>query len=130
MKTNFYEVSPYSDDFARMQVFAKSFAHEIHPARNLKLVGFEREGRTFGYAEISYIPVAFPAFHPQLSTPRGVAEVLHAFKSQAQINHGGDGMIAIPQASARTTFSDRMLKKIGFASMQREIYVLTNQEET
>ena len=124
MKTKFVEINPYTDDFTRMQQFAKTFDHEIGHWRNGKLVAFERDEKTFGYADIVYLPVAFPAFHPEVATPRGIMEVVDGWKSVCQFNHRGEGWIAVPLDETRKTFPTQMIEKTGFSKMNREIYLL------
>lgn len=128
IKTKIVDVSPYSDDFKRMQQFAKTFDHEIAPWRNGKLVSFERDEKTFGYADIIYLPVAFPAFHPQVTTPRGVADIISAWKATAQLSYGGEGWIGVPMDESRQTFPKQMLEKAGFSKMNREIYFLGDSD--
>jgi hypothetical protein len=123
--TKFVEINPYSDDFKRMQQFAKTFNHEISVRRNAKLFAFERGEKTFGYADIFYLPIAFPAFHPEVCTPRGVIEVIQGWKTHCEFNHGGEGLIAVPLDETRATFPKEMIEKAGYAKMNREIYELT-----
>lgn len=127
MKTKFVEVSPFSEDFVRMQQFAASFDHTIVPQRNAKLFAFERDDKTFGYADIFYLPVAFPAFHPEVVTPRGVVEVVQGFKAHCQFVSAGEGFIGVPLDETRKTFPKEMIEGKGFYKMQREIYTLTGE---
>jgi len=128
MKTRFVDISPYSDDFRRMQQFARTFDHEIGPWKNGKLVAFERDEKTFGYADIVYLPVAFPAFHPEVATPRAIMDVVSGWKAVAQLSHGGEGWIGVPLDETRRTFPAQMLENIGFSKMNREIYTLEETE--
>jgi hypothetical protein len=125
MKTRFVDIHPQSEDFVRMQQFAKSFGHEIHPWRNGKVVAFERDEKTFGYADIIYLPIAFPAFHPEVTTPRGVMEVVHGWRAAAQLLHGGEGFIGVPLEGMRQTFPKEMIEGTGYSRMNREIYQVT-----
>jgi hypothetical protein len=124
IKTRFVDVNPYSDDYKRMQQFAKTFDHEIGHWRNGKVIAFERDEKTFGYADIVYLPLAFPAFHPEVTTPRGVADVISAWKTVAQFNHGGEGWIGVPLDESRKTFPTEMIEKAGYSKMNREIYLM------
>jgi hypothetical protein len=124
MKTKFVEISPFSDDFVKMQRFAESFDHTILPQRNAKLFAFERGDKTFGYADIFYLPVAFPAFHPEVTTPRGVIEVVEGFRSHCQFVSAGEGFIGVPIDETRNTFPKEMIEKQGILKMHREIYVV------
>lgn len=129
MQTKFVEVPQYGDDFVRMQKFAESFDHTIVPMRNSKLIAFERNDRTFGYADIIYLPVAFPAFHPGVTTPRGVIEVLQGWKAHCQFTSGGDGLIGVPLDPMRKTFPKEMIESCGFVKMERELYAIAEQGE-
>ena len=127
MKTKFIEVSPFSEDFVKMQQFAASFDHVIVPQRNAKLFAFERDDKTFGYADIVYLPVAFPAFHPGVVTPRGIIEVVQGFKAHCQFVSAGEGFIGVPLEETRQTFPKTMIEGQGFQKMQRELYAATGE---
>jgi hypothetical protein len=127
MKTKFVEISPFSEDFVRMQQFASTFDHVIVPQRNAKLFAFERDDKTFGYADIVYLPVAFPAFHPGVVTPRGVVEVVQGFKAHCQFVSAGEGFIGVPLDETRSTFPKSMIEGQGFQKMERELYTTTGE---
>lgn len=128
MKTRFVEIAPYGDDMLKMQQFAKSFDHTITPTRNGKVVAFERDDRVFGYADIVYLPVAFPAFHPAVATPKGIIEVVEGWRTHCQFAHGGEGLIAVPLDQDRTTFPKEMIEARGYARLKREIYEITEPQ--
>lgn len=128
MKMKFVEVPQYGDEFAKMQQFAKSFDHVINPMRNGKLVAFEKDDRVYGYADIIYLPIAFPAFHPEVTTARGVVEVIDGWKAHCQLSTGGQGFIGVPLEQDRKTFPPEMLENAGFSQMKREIYYITEAE--
>lgn len=125
MKTRFVEISPYGDDLVKMQQFARSFDHTITPTRNGKVVAFERDERVFGYADIVYLPVAFPAFHPAVTTPKGVIEVVEGWRTHCQFAYGGQGLIGVPLDQDRTTFPKEMIEARGYTRLKREIYEIT-----
>jgi hypothetical protein len=129
MKTRFVQISPYTDDFKRMQIFAKSFDHDITPWKNGRVFAFERGEKVYGYADVIYLPVAFPAFHPELTEPRAVLEVMQGWKTYCEIAHDGEGWIAAPTEGHRpSTFPSETVEKLGYAKMNREIYQLTERE--
>lgn len=128
MKTQFVQISPFGEEFARMQTFARSFDHCIEPANNAKLLAFKRDDVIFGYADVIYLPIAFPAFHPALTTPRRVVEVIDGWKSHCQFANGGDGLIGVPLDQDRVTFPKEMIENAGFSRMKREIYSLNQQD--
>jgi len=128
VKTQFKEVAQFTPEFKSLQDFARTFDHTIHPMRNGRVFAFQREGKIFGYADVLYIPVAFPAFHPEHTDARKVAEVLSGWKANCQISSGGDGIIGVPLESDRQTFPTQMIEHAGFTRLKREIYGLTPLE--
>ena len=122
MKVNFLEINQFGEDLERMQNFAKSFDHIIQPMRNGKIVALERDGVIFGYADIIYLPVVFPAFHPDKTNPRKVVETLKGWKASCQLTNSGDGLIGVPLDEDRKTFPREMLTGAGFQKMNRELY--------
>jgi hypothetical protein len=128
VKTQFKEVAQFSPEFKSLQDFAKTFDHHIHPIRNGRVFAFQREGKVFGYADVLYVPVAFPAFHPEHTDARKVVEVLAGWKSHCQIGHGGDGIIGVPLEADRATFPTQMIENAGFVRTKREIYCLSPSE--
>lgn len=111
-----------------MQLFAQSFQHTITPSRGAKLFAFQRGNTTFGYADIVYLPIAFPAFHPELTTPRSVVEVFEGWKTHCQFASGGEGLIGVPTPELRRTFPQVQIEKCGFLRMNRELYSLDMAE--
>lgn len=127
MKTRIVQIPPYGVELARMQTFAKSFDHHIEPANNAKLFSFMDGDTMFGYADVIYIPIAFPAFHPASTTPRRVVSILDAWKSHCELATNGDGLMGVPLDQDRVTFPKEMLEHAGFTRMKREIYSLNQQ---
>lgn len=124
MRMRFVEIPPYGDEFKRLQLFANSFNHVLDPLRSQKIVAFEKGEKTYGYADIVYLPIAFPAFHPDVTSPRGVVEVVEGWKAHCELNTGGEGYIGVPLDESRTTFPKQMLEKLGFQKLERELYSL------
>lgn len=123
-KTKFIEVPSYSEDYKKMQLFARSFQHTIVPSRGAKLFAFQRGDTTFGYADIVYLPIAFPAFHPELTSPRGVVEVVEGWRTHCQFATGGEGLIGVPTPELRQTFPQKQIENAGFLRINRELYSL------
>jgi hypothetical protein len=71
--------------------------------------------------------VAFPAFHPEVTTPRGGIEVVQGFKAHCQFVSAGEGFIGVPLDETRITFPKSMIEGQGFQKMQREIYTATGE---
>ena len=123
-RAKFTEVHQFGEELEKMQVFARSFNHRIEPMRNGRLYAFQKDERVFGYADVLYVPVAFPAFDPRSTTPRDVVEILDGWKHHCQIAQGGDGLIGTPLPEDRGTFPVQMIEKAGFTRMKRELYSL------
>lgn len=124
----FVEISPYGDEYVRMQQFAQSFGHRIEVARNERLYAFQRGDRVFGYSEVVHLPVAFPAFCPALTDARDVVEILDGWRHHCEISTGGEGFIATPLPEDRGTFPIEMIENAGFARMKREIYAVRERK--
>jgi hypothetical protein len=123
-RVNFKEVSRFGDEIIKLQIFARSFDHNIDPFGSARIYELNRGDTTFGYADVIYLPVVFPAFHPEITRPRDVTESIDGWKKHCQIAHGGEGLMAVPLDSERKTFPTEMLEKQGFSRMKREIYAL------
>jgi hypothetical protein len=96
--------------------------------RHGKLIAFQKDERVFGYADVLYVPVAFPAFDPRSTHPRDVIEILQGWKHHCQIATGGEGLIGVPLGKDRKTFPEEMIQKVGFTRMKRELYSLDKLE--
>lgn len=125
-RPNFIEVPQYGDEFAKLQQFAKTFDHHITPLRHGKVLAFQRRDIIFGYADIVYLPVAFPAFHPGLTKPRDVVEILQGWKSHCELSTGGEGYIGTPLETNphRKNFPEEIMIKVGLEKMERELFKL------
>jgi len=121
-KLTIHEVSRFSEEFPKLQQFASTFEHVINPFASARLFEFRRGDITFGYADALFMPVVFPAFHPEVTRPRDVVETLEAWQHVRRISHGGEMLLGIPTAGERKTFPEVTLQKLGFARMKRELY--------
>lgn len=123
-RIKFKEVSRFSDEFTRLQGFARSFDHVIQPAANGRVFEITRGDITVGYSDVLYVPVIFPAFHPGVTRPRDVVETITGWRRHCELSSAGEGLMGVPLAEERKTFPVEMLEKQGFVRMKREIYVL------
>lgn len=114
-------VEPRTDDFRRMQDFARSFAHEITPAPSKRLYEFARGDTTIGYSDHIFVPMVYPAFHPEIIAPREVSQIMSDWRAHTMIQHGV-GYIAVPFPSERESFPEEMMEKLGLSRMRREVY--------
>lgn len=122
MKTQFIEVPLFGEKFVQMQEFARTFDHCIDPLRNAKLISVSKNDKVFGYVDVVYLPIAFPAFHPDLTSPRGVVETMEGWRSHGQFANAGETLIGVPLAEDRKTFPEHQLISLGFQRMKRELY--------
>jgi len=125
-KLKIQEVSRFSEEFPKLQQFATTFDHVINPFASARVFEFQRGDTVFGYADVLFMPVVFPAFHPEITRPRDVVETLETWQHVCRVSHGGEMLLGVPIAPERKTFPDAMLQKLGFACMKRELYNPTN----
>ena len=110
-----------SFEFGNIQDFAESFDHKIVDHPNINVYGHYRDGQLFGYSDHVFIPVVYPAFHPQYTKPQDVIQVMADWRAHAQLS-GGVGYIGVPLVNDRPNFSNQVMTKLGLTKMDREIY--------
>jgi len=110
-----------SFEFGNIQDFAESFDHKITDHPNINVYGHYRDGQLFGYSDHVFIPVVYPAFHPQYTKPQDVIQVMTDWRAHAQLS-GGVGYIGVPLVNDRPNFSNQVMIKLGLTKMDREIY--------
>jgi hypothetical protein len=108
-------------EFGNLQDFAESFDHKITDHPNINVYGHYRDGQLFGYSDHVFIPVVYPAFHPQYTKPQDVIQVMTDWRAHAQLS-GGVGYIGVPLINDRPNFSNQVMTKLGLTKMDREIY--------
>jgi len=123
MKTQYKELFPGTPEYEALQGFAETFNHRIVPRVGFRTHAFMREGKVFGYSEITTLPVAFPAFHPEFSSPRAVMEVLDTWRILGEVNSLGSSIISVPTEEIRQTFPRSLLESHGMQRMERELYI-------
>jgi len=116
-------VAPGSEDFSKIQEFAKSFDHEIVPNAYTNVYAHFREGRLFGYSDHIFIPVVYPAFHPEFTTPRDVIDVMRDWKAATQLS-GKPGHLGVPfdNRGGLGNFPEETMSKLGLVRLHRELY--------
>ena len=110
-----------SFEFGNIQDFAESFDHKIVDHPNINVYGHYRDGQLFGYSDHVFLPVVYPAFHPQYTKPQDVIQVMRDWRAHAQLS-GGMGYIAVPLVNDRPNFSNEVMTKLGLTKTDREIY--------
>jgi hypothetical protein len=112
-----------TDDFVRMQKFAESFDHQIADNPNINVYALARGDHVFGYSEHVFLPVVYPAFHPSLTRPQDVLQVMRDWRAHAMLS-GRMGYIGVPlpEESGRANFPETTMKKLGLQRMRREIF--------
>jgi len=110
-----------SFEFGNIQDFAESFDHKIVDHPNINVYGHYRDGQLFGYSDHVFLPVVYPAFHPQYTKPQDVIQVMRDWRAHAQLS-GGLGYIGVPLVNDRPNFSNEVMTKLGLTKTDREIY--------
>jgi hypothetical protein len=110
-----------SFEFGNIQDFAESFDHKIVDHPNINVYGHYRDNQLFGYSDHVFLPVVYPAFHPQYTKPQDVIQVMRDWRAHAQLS-GGMGYIGVPLINDRPNFSNEVMTKLGLTKMDREIY--------
>ena len=120
---NYKYIAPNTEEFQRMQTFASSFDHCILPDPNTNVLAFYRDDVCFGYSDTVYLPVTYPAFHPAITRPRDVIQVMNDWRASTQLS-GKQGYIGVPlaDASGRANFPEETMNKLGLVRLNREIY--------
>ena len=100
--------------------FAESFGHPkgdyLDP--RCPTVILEDEAGMKGYAQISFYPVCFPAFHTQIARPSDVRDFMLMLKGWAQIQHG-HYHVAVDE---KTNFTPDIMSNLGFEKHGSAIY--------
>jgi hypothetical protein len=117
-------VSPNTQEFQQLQTFAKSFDHEIVPHPQINVYAHYRDDICFGYSDHVFTPVIYPAFHPALTRPRDVIQVMNDWRTHTQLS-GNAGYIGVPLESeaGRANFLNPIMNKLGLVRMNRELYI-------
>lgn len=120
-------VAPNTEEFQRLQAFAESFDHCIAPSPHTNVYAHYKGDTLFGYSDHVYLPIVYPAFHPALTTPRDVIQVMSDWKTHTQLA-GKPGGIGVPFDNKTTTgealpFPEDVMNKLGLIRMRREIYL-------
>jgi hypothetical protein len=117
-------VAPNTQEFRQLQSFAKSFDHVIYENPRNNVYAHYRGDECFGYSDHIHVPTIYPAFHPALTRPRDVIQVMNDWRAHTQLS-GNAGYIGVPLESdaGRSNFPDTIMNKLGLARINREIYI-------
>ena len=110
-----------TNEFYELQDFAESFDHKIVEHPNVNVYAHYRNGELFGYSDHVFLPVVYPAFHPDHTRPQDVIQVMRDWRAHAQLS-GGLGYIGVPLINDRPMFTNEVMSKLGLTKMDREIY--------
>lgn len=110
-----------TNEFYELQDFAESFDHKIIEHPNVNVYAHYRNGELFGYSDHVFLPVVYPAFHPNHTRPQDVIQVMRDWRAHAQLS-GGLGYIGVPLLNDRPMFTNEVMSKLGLTKMDREIY--------
>ena len=120
-KITYKQINAGSSDFEEMQCFAESFDHCIVPSPNVQLHALISDKRLFGYGETVFLPVTYPAFHPEHTKPRDVMQVMLDWRAHVQIS-GRPGYLGVPLEEGRPNFKNDIMQKLGLYQLKRELF--------
>jgi hypothetical protein len=120
---NYKYIAPNTEEFQRLQTFAKSFHHEIHSHPSINVYAHYRDDVCFGYSDHVFLPTIYPAFHPELTRPRDVIQVMNDWKTHTQLS-GKVSYIGVPTETDihRMNFPEETMNKLGLVRLKREVY--------
>lgn len=120
---NYKYIAPNTQEFKQLQTFAKSFDHEINPHPNINVYAHYRDDICFGYSDHVLIPTIYPAFHPALTRPRDVIQVMNDWRTHTQLS-GNTSYIGVPieTDTHRMNFPEETMNKLGLVRLKREVY--------
>jgi len=120
---NYKYIPPNTQEFHQLKTFAKSFDHEINEHPNVNVYAHYRDDTLFGYSDHVHLPTIYPAFHPALTRPRDVIQVMNDWKTHTQLS-GRLSYIGVPLETDthRMNFPEETMNKLGLVRLKREIY--------
>lgn len=122
-KLEYRYVAPNTAEFQQLQAFAETFDHKIVAHPNINVYAVYRDGILFGYLDHVFVPVAYPAFHPEFTRPQDVVQVMMDFRAHCQFA-GKPSYVGVPLENNfhRGNFPERVMQKLGLVRHEREIY--------
>lgn len=116
-------VAPNTEEYEKLQTFAKTFDHVITPHAAINTFAHYRDDICFGYSDHVFAPVSYPAFHPELTRPRDVIQAMSDWRAYTQLS-GKAGLIGVPlnNRDGLGNFPESTMIKLGLVRMNREIY--------
>lgn len=120
-KITYKPVVQGTSEFEKMQSFAASFEHSIVASPDVALHALMHEQRLFGYAETVFLPVAYPAFHPEFTKPRDVVQVMSDWRAHVQLL-GKPAYLGVPLENDRPNFRNPVMQKLGLYQLKRELF--------
>lgn len=122
---NYVLVPPNTQEFQQLQTFAESFDHKIIQHPKINVYAHYRDDICFGYSEHVFVPTVYPAFHPMLTKPQDVLQVMSDWRAHSQFSLS-PAFVGVPLAESpgRANFPQKVMEKLGLARHEREIYTL------
>ena len=118
-------VLPNTQEMQQLQIFAKTFNHEIVPHPKINVYAHYRDDICFGYSEHVFVPTVYPAFHPMLTKPSDVLQVMADWKAHSQFSLSPAYIgVPLPEHPNRVNFTQKIMEKLGLLRHEREIYTL------
>jgi hypothetical protein len=120
-------VTPGTKEFVALQEFAKTFGHTIHENPRINTYAMIRDNVLFGYFDHVFMPIVYPAFHPDFTNPRDIIRALDDVRASSEVN-GNFMFVGVPTVEGgRPNFPDEVLSKIGLTKTNREVFLVTPQ---
>ena len=116
-------VAPNTQEFQQLQTFATSFNHKIeaHPSGNT--YAYYRGDTCVGYGDQVFVPTVYPAFHPGITRPQDVIQVLSDWRAHSALS-SKPVYIGVPLEGHRNNFPEKIMEKLGLARLHRELYTV------
>jgi hypothetical protein len=110
------------EDLDKLNQFAQSFGHDA--SRPLgPMFALARDEKIFGYFNVMNRPVVFPAFHPEIASPRDVYESLQQVRAWQLLSSADQG---VPSGTffcgLPTGVDEKFPTKIGLVNLKTELW--------
>ena len=117
--------APGTEEYAKLQKFAETFAHTITPHPNINTYAHYNGETCFGYSDHVFLPTVYPAFHPGLTRPRDVIQVMSDWRAHMQLSGKVANLgVPMPEDTHRMFFPEEIMNKLGLVRLNRELYAV------
>jgi hypothetical protein len=122
-----YDLVDTPEKFNDMKRFAATFNHHIDDTTRLPIVRVFRGDQQVAYFQIIKTPMAAPAFHDNLCSPRDTCEIIDKVRSHMLLGSlggrtpNGECLIILPER-LRGGFTKPLIEKMGFIDLGQKIW--------